>query len=203
VYPRTRHPAMVALQRAAVVAGFTFVLAGGLDLASRAAKDEVPEQEPESLLSDGALTTSRLKATLVLVLDANAPSAELHLDELRQTISGHEETVNAHVVFVVPKDEFVALELWGEATSIAGVHVVRDVDGLEATRLGACSGTTLLYRADRRLLFRGASLQELAPLLDRSTTGTVAPPRRQDAAHRRPGPLDDWIEPGSSHEALL
>jgi hypothetical protein len=203
VYPGTRHLVTVTLQRAAVVAGFTFVLSGALDLGSRAASDVQQAQEPESLGSDGTLTTSRLKATLVLVLDAGAPSGEVYLDELRQTISGRERSVNAHVVFVVGKDEFVERELWGEAMSIPGVHVVRDAGGVEAARLSARSGTLVLYRADRRLLFRGASMQELAPLLDRSTTGTVSPPRRQDAAHRRPGPLDDGIEPCSSRGELL
>jgi hypothetical protein len=203
VYSRTRHLVTVALQRAAVVTGFTWVLAGGLDLMSRTKAPTEPAQEPERLNSDGTLTTSRLKATLVLVVDAAAPSADAYLDELRQTMSGHEETVNAHVVFVVEPDSFVARELWDEALSIPGVRVVRDAGGLEAARLAAPTGTAVLYRADRRLLFRGSSLQELPPLLDRSTTGTVAPPRRRDAAHRRPGPLDDWIEPESSRGAAM
>jgi hypothetical protein len=203
VYPRARHLVKVGLLRSAVVAGFTLVLTGSLELSPGAVPPEPPAAQSESLPWDTALSVERRKATLVLVLDAGEPSAEMSLAELRRTIVGREETVVAHVVFVVRDDEFVARSLWGEAASIPGVHVLRDAGGVEAARLAATSGTAVLYRPDRRLLFRGASMQELPPLLDRPTTDTVAPPRRRDAAHRRPGPLDDWIEPDSSDGSTL
>lgn len=203
MYSKTRHLMTVLLQRAAAVAGFTFLLTASRLPLSSPPPPAAAEAKPETLPWDSTLTTSRLKATLVLVLDATSPSAVISLNELRLTVAGREATVNTHVVFVVRPDEFVARELWGAATSIPGAHVVRDAGGVEATRLAATSGTAVLYRADRRLLFRGATMQELPSLLDHPTTNTVAPPRRTDAANRRPGPLDDWIDTGSSGEEIL
>lgn len=203
MYRVTRSLATVLLQRAAVVVGFAFLLGSKLTPLAGPPAPEVEEAKPEILPWDSTLTTQRRKATLVLVLDAGAPSAEVSISELRQTLAGREDMVTAHVVFVVREDEFVERELWGRAASIPGVHVLRDAGGVEAGRLAATVGTAVLYRADRRLLYRGASMQELPALLDQPTTDGIAPPRRRDAAQRRPGPLDDWIDPDSSRGATL
>jgi hypothetical protein len=157
----------------------------------------------EALPESSGLATHRDKATIVLVLDPNAPGAELALAELRQTIDGRESTCVAHVVFVVNEQEFIPRALWTTAASMRGVHVLRDSAGAEAGRLQAKPGTTLLYGADRRLLFRGGSTLELPSILDRPATNTGVPPTRKDSARRRPGPLEDWIAPASTRSSRL
>jgi hypothetical protein len=53
-------------------------------------------------------------------------------------------------------DRWVQSDLWVTASSIPGVHVLRDVDGADARRFGAwTSGQTLLYDAQGRLRFSG------------------------------------------------
>jgi hypothetical protein len=198
------HLVSVGLLRAAVVLEFAFVLGASVGR-TPTATDTAPSQPAgETVPYDTTLALERSKATMVLVLDGSAPSAEVTLGELRRTIAGREETLVAHVVFVVRTDEFVSRSVWVEAASIPGVHVLRDAGGAEAKRHSATSGTTVLYRADRRLLFRGASMQELPPLLDHPATNVGAPrPPRKDAAQRRPGPLEDWIDTYSDTSSTL
>ncbi len=131
------------------------------------------------------------------------PNAERGLAELRQIIDGREATCVSHVVFVVHDQEFIPRALWTTAASMRGVHVLRDSAGVEAARLSAKPGTTLLYGTDRRLIFRGASTLELPAILDRPATNTGAPPTRKDSARRRPGPLEDWIDPDGSRASKL
>jgi hypothetical protein len=198
------HGVSVGLLRAAVVLEFAFVLGSGVGGTPTAADTELSAPVAETVPYDTTLSLERNKATMVLVLDAGTPSAEVTLGELRRTIAGREETLVAHVVFVVQADEFVPRAVWGEAASIPGVHVLRDTGGAEARRHSATSGTSVLYRADRRLLFRGASMQGLPPLLDHPATNVGVPgPKRKDAAQRRPGPLDDWVDSPSGTSAIL
>jgi hypothetical protein len=198
------HRVSVGLLRAAVVVEFAFVLGASVGRTPTATDTELSRPAAETVPYDTTLALERSKATVVLVLDASAPSAEVTLGELRRTIAGREETLVAHVVFVVKTDEFVARSVWGEATSIPGVHVLRDAGGAEAKRHSATSGTTVLYRADRRLLFRGASMQELPAMLDHPATNLGVPrPRRKDAAQRRPGPLEDWVDTSSDGSSTL
>jgi hypothetical protein len=186
----------VGLFRAAVVVEFAFVLGASVGGAPTTAHTELSPPAAETVPYDTTLTLERSKATMLLVLDAGAPSAEVTLGELRRTIAGREDTLVAHVVFVVQAEEFVSRALWGEAASIPGVHVLRDAGGVEATKHSATTGTTVLYR--------GASMQALPPLLDHPATNLgVPPPRRRDAAQRRPGPLDDWIDPESGTSSTL
>lgn len=190
----------VLLLKAAAVLEFALVLSVGVGTPRTAAQPAV--SQPEALPSSSGLTAERGKATVVVVLDPNAASAELSLGELRRTIAGREASLVAHVVFVVDSGDFVPRELWTSAASIPGAHVLRDSGGTEAVRLAAKPGTTMLYAADRRLLFRG-SLLELSPLLDRPTTDSGAPAPRKDAAHRRKGPLEDWVDAASTRNAHL
>ena len=180
------HGVGVGLLRAAVVVQFAFVLGAGVGGAPPATHTELAPPAAETVPYDTTLTLERRKATMVLVLDAGAPSAEATLGELRRIVAGREETLVAHVVFVVLADEFVSRTLWGEAASIPGVHVLRDAGGVEAAKHSATTGTTVLYRADRRLLFRGASMLGLPPLpmtpaetsARRRATGSSEPSRR-------------------------
>jgi hypothetical protein len=193
----------VGLLRAAVVLEFALVLGASVG-AAPTPDTELSAPPAETVPHDTTLAVERGKATVVLVLDAGAPSASVTLGELRRTIAGREDTLVTHVVFVIQDDQFVGRALWGEAASIPGVHVLRDAGGAEARRHAATSGTTVLYRADRRLLFRGVSMQELPPLLDHPATNVgMPPPRRRDAAQRRPGPLDDWVDPVSGSSSTL
>jgi hypothetical protein len=201
VYPSRLARTAVGLLRAAAVLGFALLLGEGFG--------KVPEPKApvvvrrEALPEASGIATHRDKATIVLVVDPNAADAELALTQLRQTIDGRASTCVAHVLFVVGEQDFVPHAIWTTAVAMRGVHVLRDTGGTTARQLQARAGTTLLYGVDRRLVFRGSSTLELPAILDRPATNTGTPPARKDTARRRPGLLDDWIDPRSTRSRRL
>jgi hypothetical protein len=201
VYPPRLARTAVGLLRAAAVLGFALLLGEGFGKVPEPKAPVVVRREtlPERL----GLATHRDKSTIVLVVDPNAPNAELALKQLRQTLDGRASTCVAHVLFVVGEQDFVPHALWTTAVAMRGVHVLRDTSGATALKLQARPGTTLLYGVDRRLVFRGGSTLELPAILDRPATNRGAPPARKDSARRRPGPLDDGIDPDSTRSRRL
>ncbi len=104
------------------------------------------------------LELSRHGATLVLFAHPHCPCTRATLGELEK-IAAHADKLNCWVVFLKPasaEDGWNQTDLWKTAESIPGVHVVQDVDGVEARRFDATtSGQTILYSQRGERLFSG------------------------------------------------
>ena len=81
------------------------------------------------------------------------------MHELAELMVSLPRRVAGTIVFTLPKGvapHWEQGELWQEATTIPGVHVITDQDGREAERFGVKgSGHVLLYQPSGRLVFSG------------------------------------------------
>jgi len=79
--------------------------------------------------------------------------------ELNELMSQFHDRLTAYVLFVKPagvSHDWTKTDLWQSASQIAGVHVVIDQDGIEASRFDALtSGQVVLYDGAGRLQFSG------------------------------------------------
>jgi hypothetical protein len=109
---------------------------------------------PESRL---ALAADR--PTLVFLAHPQCTCTRASLTELAEALARAEVRPKTYVVFLKPagfSDGWEKTDLWDTASSLPDTTVVRDDDGLEATRFGAAtSGQTMLYDARGALLFSG------------------------------------------------
>ncbi|HEX8181738.1 MAG TPA: hypothetical protein VF525_19515 [Pyrinomonadaceae bacterium] len=98
-------------------------------------------------------------ATLVMLAHPHCPCTRASIGELARLMTQAQGRVTAYVLFVKPPDFSAGWEqtdLLTSAAAIPGVHVVRDDDGLEASRFhAATSGQTVLYDTEGKLLFSG------------------------------------------------
>jgi hypothetical protein len=116
-----------------------------------------PEQWPAA----SQLPRADDRPTLVMLTHPKCDCTRASLSELRQVMSRFSDRVAAHVLLVRPPDSPAswvssASVNWALASSIPGVDVREDIDGVEAARFGAeTSGEVVLYSPQGRLLFRG------------------------------------------------
>jgi hypothetical protein len=97
--------------------------------------------------------------TLVMFVHPKCPCSRASVSELQRTLAHFSEPVTTWVVFYRPattEPGWEQTDLWHSAIAVPGVHVISDVDGVEAARFhAATSGQTVLYDANGHLLFSG------------------------------------------------
>jgi hypothetical protein len=105
------------------------------------------------------IARNRDRATLVLFAHPQCPCTRASVAELARLMSRSGDRLGAIVVFLRPSDvsgDWDSSDLWRSASTIPGVTIVRDDDGVEAARFRAStSGATVLYDMEGRLLFSG------------------------------------------------
>jgi glyoxylase-like metal-dependent hydrolase (beta-lactamase superfamily II) len=101
--------------------------------------------------------------------------------------------VTAYVLFVKPPDFAAGWEqtdLLTSAATIPGVTVVRDDDGIEASRFrAATSGQTVLYDADGKLLFSGGITGARGHAGDNAGRAAVVSLLAEDETERQETPV--------------
>jgi hypothetical protein len=101
------------------------------------------------------------RPTLVMLAHPRCTCTRASLAELTEVMARATSRPRAYVIFIKPGGSGVDWErtdLWRTAAAIPDVTVLRDDDGVEATRFGAeTSGQTLLYGRDGTLLFSGGT----------------------------------------------
>jgi hypothetical protein len=106
-----------------------------------------------------ALQLASDKPTLVLFAHPHCPCTRASLHELDALLVQTQNRVSPIVVFSIPDGVPAGWEqgeLWNSATSIPGLHVIRDPGGREAHRFHVeGSGHVLLYAPSGQLLFSG------------------------------------------------
>ena len=105
------------------------------------------------------LELSQNGSTLVLFAHPHCPCTRATLGELEKIAATQADKLNCWVVFLKPastEDGWDQTDLWTTAKAISGVHVVCDVDGVEARRFDATtSGQTILYSQRGERIFSG------------------------------------------------
>lgn len=109
--------------------------------------------------SHSALALAPDVPTLILFAHPRCPCTRASVHELAGLMASLPRRVAVTVVFTLPKGvapRWEQGELWQEAATIPGIHVVTDRDGEEAGRFGVKgSGHVLLYRPAGQLVFSG------------------------------------------------
>lgn len=99
------------------------------------------------------------RATLVMLAHPHCPCTRASIGELSRLMTQAQGRVTAYVLFVKPPnsaDGWEQTDLSASAAAIPGVSVVRDDEGVEASRFhAATSGQTMLYDTGGKLLFSG------------------------------------------------
>jgi hypothetical protein len=114
---------------------------------------------PERWPADSRIKRAPQRATLVMLAHPHCPCTRASIGELARLMTQAQGLVTAYVLFVKPPDFSAGWEqtdLLTSAAAIPGVIVVRDDEGIEASRFhAATSGQAVLYDAEGRLLFSG------------------------------------------------
>jgi hypothetical protein len=99
------------------------------------------------------------RPTLVMFVHPHCPCSRASLSELERLLAEVPNQLSAHVVFLKPAGtaaDWEKADLWRTASSIPGVSVFTDRDGIEARRFHAeTSGQTMLYDPPGNLRFQG------------------------------------------------
>ena len=145
-----------------IVAGVAWAGAscGGLALLTMYANSPGPSQQsPSEWPLDSSIRLSERGSTLILFAHPRCPCTRASLGELEEIVARSRGFVTAWVVFFRPSgsdDRWDQTDLRETAAAIPGVHVVGDVDSVEARRFHATtSGHTVLYDDRGALLFSG------------------------------------------------
>ena len=97
--------------------------------------------------------------TLILFAHPQCSCTRASLGEFQEILARATHPPRTYVVFLKPIGlgvDWEKTDLWRTATSLPGVTVLRDDDGLEAKRFGVItSGQTVLYDASGVLMFSG------------------------------------------------
>jgi hypothetical protein len=109
--------------------------------------------------ADSAIHLSERGATLIVFAHPRCPCTRASLGELEKIVARSGSAVTTWVVFLKPTgsdDTWDSTDLVKSAAAIPGVHIVHDLDGVEARRFGATtSGQALLFSDRGELLFNG------------------------------------------------
>lgn len=119
----------------------------------------VAAKPPVSWPAESRIQRAPAKATLVMLAHPHCPCTRASIGELALLMAHNQKRLTAYVLFLKPAGfsvDWEQTDLRQSASSIPGVNVVNDDDGIEARRFHATtSGQTSLYDADGRLLFSG------------------------------------------------
>jgi hypothetical protein len=122
-------------------------------------KPGVAAAAPEVWPADSRIRRASDRATLVMLAHPHCPCTRASVGELSRLMTQAQGRVKAYVLFVKPanlSDGWEQTDLLTSAAAIPGVTVVRDDEGVEASRFrAATSGQTVLYDSDGKLLFSG------------------------------------------------
>jgi hypothetical protein len=114
---------------------------------------------PERWPADSRIRRAADSATLVMLAHPRCPCTRASIGELSRLMTQARGRVTAYVLFVKPpnfSDGWEQTDLLRSAAAIPGVSVVRDDEGVEASRFQAVtSGQTVLYDAEGKRLFSG------------------------------------------------
>lgn len=106
-----------------------------------------------------ALKLAGDRPTLVLLAHPQCSCTQASIGELAEALARAGTLPKTYVVFLKPSsfaDGWEKTGLWDAAAALPNTTVIRDDDGLEATRFGAAtSGQTMVYDAAGTLLFSG------------------------------------------------
>jgi hypothetical protein len=109
--------------------------------------------------ADSKIHLSERGATLILFAHPRCPCTRASLGELEKIVARSRSAITTWVVFLKPTgsdDAWDRTDLVNTAAAIPGVHIVHDVDGIEASRFGATtSGQAMLFSDRGELLFNG------------------------------------------------
>jgi hypothetical protein len=137
-----------------IAAGFGFLKLARFENAPGEAT-AAPAQWPQS----SEIRRDASRPTLVIILHPQCACSRAAVGELAIIMSQAEGRADAHALFFRPAGvgkEWVQNDLWGDASSIPGVHVRIDDQGKEARLFHAtASGAVVLYDRDGRLIFEG------------------------------------------------
>jgi hypothetical protein len=144
--------AFAALWIIAVVAGLTVLWAWEN---TPGAAGDAPAQWPAA----SGLSRAADAPTLVLFAHPQCSCTRASLGEFAEILARATTRPRTYVVFLKPAGfgvDWEKTDLWRAATNLPGVIVLRDDEGLEATRFGVItSGQTMLYDQSGALIFSG------------------------------------------------
>ena len=119
------------------------------------AAGDAPAQWP----ADTRLSRAADAPTLILFAHPQCSCTRASLGEFAETLARATIRPRTYIVFLKPVGfgvDWEKTDLWRTAERLPGVTVLRDDDGLEATRFGVItSGQTVLYDQSGALLFSG------------------------------------------------
>jgi hypothetical protein len=114
---------------------------------------------PEQWPANAQITLDPTLDTLIMFAHPRCPCTRASVDELNRIMARCEGRLTSYVLFIQPKglpDTWVQTGMWHTASSIPGVTVQADSQGLIAQSFGAkTSGYVVLYDPRGRLLFNG------------------------------------------------
>jgi hypothetical protein len=144
---------------AALMVWISIVAAGTAILWRYADTPGLPAAPPARWPSGGPLRLAGGRTTLLMFVHPHCPCSKASMGELAIIIAQAGRTLDPYVIFHKPADaaaDWTQTDLWDEAKSIPGVHVIEDPAGAIAAQFGvSTSGQTLLYSPAGGLLFRG------------------------------------------------
>jgi hypothetical protein len=144
--------AFAAIWIIAVVAGLSVLWAWEN---TPGAAGDAPAQWP----AESGLSRATDSPTLVLFAHPQCSCTRASLGEFAEILARATTPPRTYIVFLKPVGlgvDWEKTDLWRAATNLPGVTVLRDDDGLEATRFGVItSGQTMLYDQSGALLFSG------------------------------------------------
>ena len=116
---------------------------------------DVPSQWP----AESGLSRAADAPTLILFAHPQCACTRASLGEFAEILARATTRPKTYIVFLKPIGfgvDWEKTDLWRTAVNLPGVTVLRDDDGLEATRFGVItSGQTMLYGQSGALLFSG------------------------------------------------
>jgi hypothetical protein len=119
------------------------------------AAGDAPSQWP----AESGLSRATDAPTLVLFAHPQCSCTRASLGEFAEILARATTPPRTYIVFLKPAGfgvDWEKTDLWRAATNLPSVTVLRDDDGLEATRFGVItSGQTMLYDQSGALLFSG------------------------------------------------
>ena len=114
---------------------------------------------PDSWPAQSRISRVEGRPTLMMFVHPRCPCSRASVGELARLLVQDWELGRVHVLFINPPGmtpDWARTDIWQQATTIPGVAVQLDQDGVEAKRFGVeTSGQTLLYDASGSLLFSG------------------------------------------------
>jgi hypothetical protein len=135
-----------------IIAGFTLL---ALHDTAKGAAGAAPPTWPAAT----RIVLSDRKHTLIMFAHPRCPCTRASLAEFEKVLARRGDSAAPWIVFYKPAgadDGWEQTDQWSTASRMPGVRIVRDIEGMEASRFhAATSGQTLLYSPAGELEFSG------------------------------------------------